>query len=54
MSEEKSVPLSTHTQIINIMAFVRLAVWDLDSFVTTNKVTFNVEICVFVHQYQSF
>jgi len=37
------VPLSTHTQIINILAFVRLVVWNLD-FVTTNKVTLNVEI----------
>lgn len=44
MYEEKSMPLSTPTQIINIMAFVRLALWNLDSFVTMNKVTFHVEM----------
>lgn len=45
------MPFSTHTQIINIMAFVRLALWNLDSFVTMDKVTSNVEIkvCLYIN-----
>lgn len=42
--EGKSVPLRSHTQIINIMEFVRLALSNLDSFVSMDKVTFSVDI----------
>lgn len=49
MYEEESVALSTRTQIINTMAFVALC--NLDSFVTVDKVKFYVEIevCLYIN-----
>lgn len=44
MYEGKSVSLRTCIQIINIMEFVRSALWNLDSFVSMDKVTFSADI----------
>lgn len=53
MYEGKCVPLRTHTQIINTVEFVRLALWNLDPFVSMNKVTFSADI-LFIKQYPYF
>lgn len=40
----QSVPLRTHTQIVNVTEFIKLALWNLDYFVFMDKVTFSIDI----------